>query len=505
MAFRVGAWCLVATAGVLAQDGIGNGRTTRTGAYMSSTSQTTHETSHLATSTDSISSTSAGNAKQSAANIATTSNTDTILTGSARIASTSLSRTISTALPSPPPPMNTQACNNYVEFCTRKYGNITEIACHNSPFITPNNIAANQQHDVTQQLNDGVRLLQAQMQWPDSSSEPHFCHTSCDVLDAGPITVWLTKVKNWVAQHPFDVVTILLGNGGHLKPSQYAPYIEQTGILRYAYTPPHVPMNLSSWPTLADMILSGGRVVFFMDYLANQTEYPWLLDEFSQMWETPFDPVDASFPCDAQRPPDLAPDDAGKMLSLINHNLNINFSLLGVDMLVPARTELNVTNNLTGAGSLGLGAENCLAQWGRAPSFLNVDYYNYGGSPGSVFEVAARLNNVTYNRKCCGVPLVAGAERPSSVGSGVLAGHIKTELISIQNSLQGKDIDDAILSSTFMTTAPDLDVALRKIALDIAQTLAQDIFERVKQTMAPDNVEEQEPPIDFTDKWISQP
>lgn len=158
----------------------------------------------------------------------------------------------------------------------------------------------------------------------------------------------------------------------------------------------------------------------FMDYLANQTEYPWLLDEFSQMWETPFDPVDASFPCDAQRPPDLAQDDANKMLSLVNHNLNINFSVLGVDLLVPARTELNVTNNVTGAGSLGLGAENCLAQWGRAPSFLNVDYYNYGGTPGSVFEVAARMNNVTYNRKCCGVTQAAGAKRVSSPGSGVL-------------------------------------------------------------------------------------
>lgn len=173
-------------------------------------------------------------------------------------------------------------------------------------------------------------------------------------------------------------------------------------------------MNLSSWPTLAEMILSGGRVVMFMDYLANQTEYPWLLDEFSQMWETPFDPVDASFPCDAQRPPDLAPADAGEMLSLVNHNLNINFSLLGVDLLVPARSELDVTNNATGPGSLGLGAEDCLAQWGRAPSFLNVDYYNYG----SVFEAAARMNNVTYNRKCCGVPQAAGAKRLFSAGSG---------------------------------------------------------------------------------------
>lgn len=36
----------------------------------------------------------------------------------------------------------------------------------------------------------------------------------------------------------------------------------------------------------------------------------------------------------------------------------------------------------------------------RAPNFLLVDYYNVGS--GSVFEVAARYNNVTYDRTCCG-------------------------------------------------------------------------------------------------------
>ncbi len=158
----------------------------------------------------------------------------------------------------------------------------------------------------------------------------------------------------------------------------------------------------------------------FMDYMANQTEYPWLLDEFSQMWETPFDPVDNSFPCDVSRPPDISVADAKNRLSLINHNLNTQLSILGVDLLVPARTELNITNNATGTGSLGLGANNCLAQWGRPPNFLNVDYYNYGGFPGSVFEVAAQMNNVTYDRKCCGVATSGGIRGVSSLKPGVI-------------------------------------------------------------------------------------
>jgi hypothetical protein len=49
-----------------------------------------------------------------------------------------------------------------------------------------------------------------------------------------------------------------------------------------------------------------------------------------------------------------------------------------------------------------------LGDWGRAPNFLLVDYYNYGNFPGSVFEVAAQHNNVTYNRNCCGANASSG-------------------------------------------------------------------------------------------------
>ncbi|KAK0720586.1 PLC-like phosphodiesterase [Lasiosphaeris hirsuta] len=302
-----------------------------------------------------------------------------------------------------PIPTNTRPCNNYVEFCDRKYSNITVVGCHNSPFVRAGSAAANQQFPVVDQLNDGVRFLQAQIQWPTNGTVPHFCHTSCDLLDAGPITEWLTTVKDWVASHPYDVVTILLGNGNYSTPDFYVPYIESSGLLQYIYRPPVVPMSIEAWPTLASMILSGQRVVMFLDYMANQTAYPWLMDEFSQMWETPFDPTNQSFPCTVQRPPDLKDEDAKQRLYLMNHNLNVEVSILGTSILVPAVSVLNQTNNATGFGSLGSAAGNCRADWGRPPNVLNVDYYNFGGYPGSVFEAAAKMNNVTYDRPCCGV------------------------------------------------------------------------------------------------------
>jgi hypothetical protein len=270
--------------------------------------------------------------------------------------------------------------------------------------VKPDNAASNQALPVTTQLNDGIRLLQGQMHFVNST--PHFCHTSCDVLDAGPITTYLGTVYDWVSTHPYDVVTIILENGDYKPVEQYVPFLEQTGLVQYAYIPPKIPMGIDDWPTLASMILTGKRVVFFMDYDANQTAVPWVLDEFSQLWETPFDPTDRSFPCTVQRPPNLAPADAENRMYLTNHNLNYDITLLGNSLLVPNIPLLNVTNNVTGVGSLGVGAQNCTQMWGYPPKFLNVDYYNVGN--GSVFEVAASYNNVTYNRPCCGIPVSAG-------------------------------------------------------------------------------------------------
>lgn len=303
-------------------------------------------------------------------------------------------------------PENTQPCNNYVEFCERKYGNITEVGAHNSPFVREGSSAANQQLDVITQLNDGIRFLQAQIQFPTDADEtgegPHFCHTSCDMLDAGPITDWLTRVRQWVDDHPYDVVTILLGNGNYSHPDLYAPHIEASGIVKYAYRPRVFPMSLDDWPTLSDMIIRGKRVVMFLDYKADQKAYPWLLDQFSQMWETPFDPIDPTFPCDIQRPPKLSDERAKDRLYLFNHNLNAEFNLFDAQILVPAVSLLNRTNGETGFGSLGNSTEGCVEKWGRAPKILNLDYYNYGEPEGSAFRVAARFNNVTYDGDCCG-------------------------------------------------------------------------------------------------------
>ncbi|KAL8857372.1 MAG: hypothetical protein Q9178_006138 [Gyalolechia marmorata] len=301
-------------------------------------------------------------------------------------------------------PTNTQPCNNYPELCTRKYSNITEVAAHNSPFVAPNNAAANQALGVIHQLNDGIRMLQGQTHLVNDIV--HYCHTSCDLLNAGTAESYYTDIARWVRGHPYDVVTLLIGNGDLTNVEKFIAPLQSSGLARYAYIPPKIPMAIDDWPTLSEMILTQKRVVIFMDYNADQTSVPYVLDQFSQMWETPFSPTDRTFPCTQERPPGLSREDAEQRMYMANHNLNTELTLGGITILVPTVSLLNQTNNVTGFGSLGAMAQDCNELWSRPPNFLLVDYYNVGS--GSVFEVAAEHNNVTYDRSCCGmVPSLA--------------------------------------------------------------------------------------------------
>lgn len=329
-----------------------------------------------------------------------TSSTRTLLVGGTATPTANITTTAnSTSTSTSATPVNTVPCNGYPELCSKSYSNITHVAAHNSPFVRPGNIASNQELPVLSQLNDGVRMLQFQVH--DNNGTLQLCHTTCDLLNAGTLEDYLTTVYEWMQRNPYDVVTILMGNYDVLEPSRFVDPVQNSGLLKYVYTPPQVPMALADWPTIGEMILRQQRVVIMLDYEANQQEIPWLLDEFSQMWETPFSPTERSFPCTVARPPDQADDVSRDRMFMANHNLNLEVAVAGISLLIPATNFLNETNAVTGFGSAGWQVANCTSDWDRPPNFLLVDYYNIGSYNGSVFEVAAMANNVTYNQGSC--------------------------------------------------------------------------------------------------------
>ena len=71
---------------------------------------------------------------------------------------TMTTRTSSTGTSTSATPTNTQPCNGWPEFCSRKYGNVTEVASHNAAFAIKGNAASNQLYPLTTQLDDGIRM-----------------------------------------------------------------------------------------------------------------------------------------------------------------------------------------------------------------------------------------------------------------------------------------------------------------------------------------------------------
>jgi len=276
-------------------------------------------------------------------------------------------------------------CNGHPELCDRNYGNVSFVGAHDSYAVGVNNLATNQDYNVTQQLTDGIRLLQ--MQAHNLSNVIQLCHTSCILYNGGTLQDYLQNVKTWMDANTDDVLSILIVNSDNFPPSAFDTVFKAVGLDALSFAPTAATIPASGWPTLGSMIDSGKRLVTFLDTGADFNSVPYIIDEFTNMWETKFDVTDTTFDCSVNR----TKGDSSTQLYLINHFLDT--IVLGNPAPDPAQA--NVTNGVSGVGSLGVQVQTCSAMYGRPPNFFLVDFYEYGG--GSVFTVAATANDVTYS------------------------------------------------------------------------------------------------------------
>ncbi|KZP25421.1 PLC-like phosphodiesterase [Athelia psychrophila] len=297
-------------------------------------------------------------------------------------------------------------CNGHAELCDRSYGNVTFVGAHDSYAVGSSGVAVNQDYNITQQLNDGVRLLQSQVH--NSSGTIELCHTSCILFDGGPLSTYLSEIKTWMDANPNDVVTLLIVNSDDFEPTAFDTVFKAAGLDTLSYAPPSAAITNSQWPTLGSLIGNGTRLVTFLDAMADFTSVNYLIEEFTNVWETAFDVTDTTFNCDVNR----TQGDSSTQMYLINHFLD---SLL-LGQPTPNKAQANITNGVSGVGSLGVQVETCAAEYSRNPNYLLVDFYEFGG--GSVFEVAATANGVTYSPATpIATPITSGSASSTTVTS----------------------------------------------------------------------------------------
>lgn len=297
-------------------------------------------------------------------------------------------------------------CNGHAELCDRSFGNVTFVGAHNSYAVGTNSVFVNQDYNITQQLNDGVRMLQSQAH--NKSGVIELCHTSCTLQDGGSLKDYLTEVKTWMDTNPNDVVSLLIVNSDNVAPSEYDTVFKAAGLDTLAYAPTSASLAASGWPTLGSLIDSGKRLVVFLSTTADFNAVPYLIDEFTNVWETAFDVTDTTFDCNVNR----TKGDTSTQMYLINHFLD----KIVAGFPAPDPDNANTTNAAIGVGSLGQQVQTCATQHDRNPNFMLVDFYEYGN--GSVFQVAATANGVTYS-PASPVATPGGSGSSSASGSSV--------------------------------------------------------------------------------------
>ena len=285
----------------------------------------------------------------------------------------------------------------------KPYTNITFIGSHDAPF-TGSLPQQNQNLNVTAQLDLGIRFLQGQTHLSlgldaptdtDDKQKLDLCHSSCLLEDAGPLVDFLNLVKNWLDQkeNKKEVVTLLLTNGDRVDVGVFARAFEESSLDQLAFVPGS-GLALDEWPSVEAMVDMGKRVVVFLgtlpappvsspvchitlmstggDYNANISTTPYILDEFTYFFETPFDVTDARFSnCSVDRPPGANPD---HRMYIVNHFLDVD--ILGVK--VPDRAHADRTNAVEGEGGIVQNARRCAGLYGRVPNVVLLDFVDKG-------------------------------------------------------------------------------------------------------------------------------
>jgi hypothetical protein len=267
-------------------------------------------------------------------------------------------------------------------------------------------------------------MLSAQVhKFNDSGADSwHLCHSSCSLLDAGTLSSWLKEIKTWMDANTNDVVTVLIVNSDNATPAQLGAEFSASGIDKMAYTPPSTNVP-KTWPTLDNLISNNTRLMTFVASLSQpSTEFPYLMDEFTYMFENSFENVNPSnYSCSPSRPTALANSpssalESGRMF-VMNHFLYSN-QLFGIQ--VTNATYANVTNAETGFGALGVQIQNCTGVYGKPPTFVLVDWTNMGPAIASV-DAANGVSNAVGRKQLSTQALEQGTSGVGKTSGNMLA------------------------------------------------------------------------------------
>jgi hypothetical protein len=305
------------------------------------------------------------------------------------------------------------AVNGYPELRDRRLNEVVFPTTHNSMSAASlgNWMFANQERDVRQQLEDGIRGFLIDIHYgepvkgriktfledegnarkkyeavlgkegieaamrirdrlvgdPEGERKIYLAHGFCE-LGSTPFVEVLEEVKEFLVQNPHEVLILVIQDEG-VAPADVAASFQESGLEDFVYRGPVTP----PWPTLAEMVMRNERVVVFAE---NKVEgVPWYHLTAGVIQETPYGFKKAE---DFSN----APNRGGRKGSLLLMNHWIESA--------PASLPSNAA--IVNAYDFMLRrARSCRRERKMVPNLVAVDFYRTG----DIFRVARALNGIS--------------------------------------------------------------------------------------------------------------
>jgi hypothetical protein len=293
------------------------------------------------------------------------------------------------------PDQRTEPCNGHVELCDRAYDEVVQAATHNS-MSSPDVVKVwpEQDETIAEQLDSGVRgllidthywtpvasagqlvdlapgipvpvveaALARQEAFLDGRPGTYLCHNHC-IWGGVPFVDALVDVRVFLEDNPREVVTLVIQDA--ISTEDTIEAFEAAELVPYL----HVQPPGQRWPTLADLIDRGERLVVFAEEAGPPPD--WYHAAFEQhIQDTPFRFRSAEeLSCAPNRGPAEAP------LLLANHWLQA---------VAPDRRNAAVVNAREVVVDR---ARRCEVERGQLPSFIAVDFSSIGDVLGAVDEL----------------------------------------------------------------------------------------------------------------------
>lgn len=264
----------------------------------------------------------------------------------------------------PPEALSTnKKCNLHKELCDRRYDQVTYAMTHNSMSNRAEGWGfANQEYGISRQLRDGIRGINVDLYIEDG--DVYMCHGYCNV-GKEKLSGGLAKIKFFLDTNTDEVVTLIFES--YVNSEDVAAVFENAGLLPYLYS----HEDGAQWPTLREMINTGRRLVVFTD--RDGGDLPWYHSVWSFAWETKFSyKTTDDFECGPNR------GNAANDLYIMNHFLTN--PLASPNLATVANANPLFINRVN----------SCIAEKGRTPTFILVDFYDIG----DVFSVVDAVNGV---------------------------------------------------------------------------------------------------------------